>query len=50
MTYFEDRKLTSEERAEIAKRKLELELKRKSGAVDDLADLKKDLGIKDKKD
>lgn len=50
MSVFEDRKLTSEERAEIARRKIEVALKKEAGKVDNLAELKKELGIEKSKD
>ena len=39
----EDRVITKEERAEIAKRKLELEVQKKSNQATSLSDLKKEL-------
>lgn len=44
----DDRNLTQSERAEIAKRKHEIQLEKKSKRVTDLQDLKKTIGIKDK--
>lgn len=44
----DDRQLTSEERAEIARRKLEMELQKKTKKSSSLADLKKELGLPDK--
>ncbi|WP_179397269.1 hypothetical protein [Marinobacter sp. ANT_B65] len=50
MSFFEDRKLTSNERVEITRRKLEIALKKEAGKVNDLAELKKELGIEKRKD
>ena len=50
MNVYDDRKLTSDERAEIARRKLEVALQRETGKTDDLAELKKELGITKVKD
>ncbi|WHI44675.1 hypothetical protein ACJJIW_05435 [Microbulbifer sp. JMSA004] len=39
----EDKKLTNEERAEIAKRKLEMEIQKKANQVTSLSELKNEL-------
>lgn len=48
MSSFEDRQLTSEERAEIARRKIEMELQKKTKQSSSLSDLKKELGLPEK--
>lgn len=44
----DDRQLTSEERAEITRRKLEMELQKKTKQSSSLAELKKELGLPDR--
>jgi len=48
MKNIEDSQLTSEERAEIAKRKFEMEAQKSSKQLSSLADLKKELGLPEK--
>lgn len=48
MSNLEDRQLTSEERIEIARRKLEMELQKKTKQSSSLSDLKKELGLPEK--
>ncbi len=48
MSDFNDRKITLEERAEIAKRKMELQVQKKSKQASSLSELKKELGITNK--
>lgn len=48
MNNIEDRQLTTEERAEIAKRKLEMGLQKKTKQASLLSDLKKELGLPEK--
>lgn len=48
MSDFNDRKTTPEERAEIAKRKIEVQIQKKSKQTSSLSELKKELGITDK--
>lgn len=45
MTQANDDQLTPKERAEITKRKLELENQKKANEVIELSDLKKELGL-----
>jgi len=45
MNVNEDRQLTPEEQAEISRRKVDMDIQRKSGQATSLSDLKKELGI-----
>lgn len=45
MSTFDERQLTNEERAEIARRKLEMTLQKKTKQSSSLTDLKKELGL-----
>lgn len=47
MNDFNDRKLTPEERAEMIKRKTEIQTQKKSKQTSSLSELKKELGITD---
>ncbi len=48
MNNIEDLQLTSEERAEIARRKLEMDIQKKTKQSSSLSDLKKELGLPEK--
>ncbi len=48
MSNIEERQLTSEERAEITRRKLEMDLQKKTKQPSSLSDLKKELGLPEK--
>lgn len=48
MSINDDRQLSQEERAEIAKRKLEMEIQKKTKRTIPLGELKKELGIAEK--
>lgn len=48
MSVNDDRQLTPEERAQISKRKLEMNIQKKSKQATLLSDLKKELGIPEK--
>ncbi len=48
MSSLDDRQLTNKERAEIAKRKLEVNLQKKTKQAFSLSDLKKELGLPEK--
>lgn len=45
MSTLNDRDITNDERAEIAKRKLEVKLQKKTKQASSLTDLKKELGL-----
>ena len=49
MTKQEDRSITPEERAEIAKRKVEVAVQKRTKNVDTLSDLKREVGIPEKR-
>jgi len=48
MNTFGDHQLTSEERAEITRRKLEVSIQKKAKQPSSLSDLKKELGLPEK--
>ncbi len=48
MSNFDDRKITPDERAEITKRKMEVQVQKKSKEASSLSELKKELGITNK--
>jgi len=50
MIISDDRQLTSEERAEISKRKIDMETQKKLKKSESLSDLKKELGIPEERE